>query len=118
MKILYVDDNEVNRILLEDMIGILFENISVDSYTSAKEVLDLDVLDYNLILSDIDMPEIDGYELYNLLRNDCNYTKPIIAFTALAVDGDKEKMLMHGFNDYISKPIDIDELKSIIEKYI
>ena len=118
MKIMFVDDNEVNRMVLRGMIEILFEDISVDVYKSADEVLKLNLQDYNLILSDIDMPEMDGFELYNLLRQKHDYSKPIIALTALAVDGDKEKMLMHGFDDYISKPIDINELKFIIEKYI
>jgi CheY-like chemotaxis protein len=47
-----------------------------------------------------------------------NYKKPIIAVTALAVSGDKEKMLMHGFDDYISKPIDMNELERTLQKYI
>ena len=118
MKILFVDDNELNRIVLEEMLSILFPEISVEVYESADEVLKLDLDEYDMILSDISMPKIDGLALYNILRNEYNYTKPIIAVTALAVSGDKERMLMHGFSDFISKPIDINELQSIIEKYL
>lgn len=118
MKILFVDDNELNRMVMEDMLEILFENIEIETYESADEVLALDTLDYEIILSDIDMPRISGFELYNLLRDEKHYTKPIIAVTALAINGDKEKMLMHGFNDYISKPIDMDILEETIKKYI
>jgi len=118
MKILFVDDNELNRIVMQDMLEILFEELEVEVYESADEVLALDVNNYDLILSDIDMPRISGLELYTMLRDEHNYQKPIIAVTALAVTGDKEKMLMHGFNDYISKPIDIDILESTIKKYI
>lgn len=118
MKILFVDDNELNRIVMQDMLEILFDSFTVETYESAQEVLELDVQSYDFILSDIDMPKISGFDLYDKLRNDLNYTKPIIAVTALAVSGDKEKMLMHGFNDYISKPIDINELEELIQKYI
>jgi CheY-like chemotaxis protein len=118
MKILFVDDNELNRIVMQDMLEILFEDLEVEIYESADEVLKLDIQSYDLILSDIDMPRISGFDLYNMLRDDHNYQKPIIAVTALAVTGDKEKMLMHGFDDYISKPIDIDQLEETIKKYI
>jgi len=118
MKILFVDDNELNRMVLQDMMEILFEEISVETYDCAQAVLDLDTSQFTLILSDIDMPLIDGFELHDRLRNEHNFTKPIIAVTALAVSGDKEKMLMHGFNDYISKPIDMNILQSVIQKYI
>lgn len=118
MKILFVDDNELNRMVLQDMMEILFKNIEVETYESAKEVLELDIHNYDFILSDIDMPLIDGFELYNILREEKNFKKPIIAVTALAVSGDKEKMLMHGFDDYISKPIDMNALEVTIKKYI
>ncbi len=118
LKVLFVDDNELNRMVMEDMLEILFDEFSIETYESATEVLQLDIQSYDLILSDIDMPKINGFELYNLLRDEHNYTKPIIAVTALAVTGDKEKMLMHGFDDYISKPIDMDILEQTIKKYI
>lgn len=104
--------------VMEDMLEILFEDFEVEMYESAQEVLKLNTQEYDLILSDIDMPKISGFELYNRLREEHKYTKPIIAVTALAVSGDKEKMLMHGFDDYISKPIDMNELEEIIKKYI
>jgi len=118
MKILFVDDNELNRLVLKDMMEILFEDITVETYESASEVLSLDLSTFDIILSDIDMPVTNGYELHDILRDKYNYQKPIIAVTALAVSGDKEKMLMHGFNDYISKPIDMNALETTINKYI
>jgi len=118
MRVLFVDDNELNRMVMQDMLEILFEDFSVEVYESAQEVLELDTQGYNFILSDINMPHIDGFELYTKLRQEHNYTKPIIAVTALAINGDKEKMLMHGFDDYISKPVDIDKLEKTIRKYL
>lgn len=118
MKILFVDDNELNRMVLEDMLELIFEEAVVDVFESAKEVLEQDVESYDIILSDIDMPEMDGFMLYDELRNNYHYSKPIIAVTALAVNGDKDRMLMHGFDDYISKPINMDELEETLKKYI
>jgi len=118
MRILFVDDNELNRMVLEEMINIIFPEISVEVYESADEVLKLDLAKYDMILSDINMPKLDGLSLYTLLRDEHNYTNPIIAVTALAVSGDRERMLMHGFNDFVSKPINMDELQSVITKYI
>ncbi len=118
MKTLFVDDNELNRMVLEDMMEILFEDIEIETYESAKEVLELDIDSYDFILSDIDMPVTNGFELHDILRKEKNFQKPIIAVTALAVSGDKEKMLMHGFDDYISKPIDMNALEATISKYI
>jgi len=117
MKILFVDDNQLNRLLMLDMMEMLFEEIEVEIYESAAEVLALDIEQYELILSDIDMPDINGFELYTLLREK-NYKKPIIAVTALAVNGDRERILEHGFSDYISKPIDMDLLEKAIQQHI
>jgi len=118
MNILFVDDNELNRMVLEEMLEIIFPDISVEVYASADEVLKLQLDKYDMILSDINMPKIDGLALFTMLREEYHYTKPIIAVTALAVTGDRERMLMHGFDDFVSKPINMDELQSVIEKYI
>ncbi len=118
VKILFVDDNELNRMVMEDMLEIVIEGAEIEVYESAKEVLALKVDDYDIIMSDIDMPEMDGFELHDVLRKECKFTKPIIAVTALAVSGDRERILMHGFDDYISKPIDINNLEDTVKKYI
>jgi CheY-like chemotaxis protein len=116
-KLLFVDDNELNREVLAEMLKILFDDIVVDTYEQASDVLALDIDRYDLILSDINMPEINGFELFTKLKEK-QYKKPIIAVTALAVAGDRERILLYGFNDYISKPISIDELENVIKKYI
>jgi len=118
MKVLFVDDNELNRMVLNDMLEVLFEGLEIEVYDCAQAVLDLDTSSYDLILSDIDMPDIDGYELHDRLRKEHHFSKPIIAVTALAVSGDKEKMLMHGFDDYVSKPINMDVLEEVMNKYL
>ena len=118
MKILFVDDNDLNRMVMEDMLEILFDNATIEIFENAQDVLEQGIDSFDIILSDIDMPNIDGFELYTKLRDEFNFKKPIIAVTALAVNGDKDRMLMYGFNDYISKPIDMNELEKTLQKYI
>ena len=117
-KILFVDDNELNRMVMEEMMKIIFPEIEMIFCEDATEVLGLSLDSFIIILSDINMPKIDGFTLYEKLREEKKYTNPIIAVTALAVSGDKERILMHGFNDFISKPIDMNELQIMLEKYI
>ena len=69
-KILFVDDNELNRIVMEDMLDILFEEYSVEVQESAIDALELNLDQYDLILSDIDMPKMSGFEFYYKLRSE------------------------------------------------
>ncbi|MGZ5283566.1 MAG: response regulator, partial [Bacteroidia bacterium] len=73
----------------------------------------------DMILMDMMMPEMDGYEATMALRSEEKHRDlPIIAVTALAMTGDKEKCIASGANDYISKPIDDVKLFALINKYI
>ena len=71
----------------------------------------------NIILMDIQMPEMNGLEAIGMIRADANPV-PIIALTALAMPGDRERCLAVGANDYISKPISLRQLVSAIEKLL
>jgi CheY-like chemotaxis protein len=69
--------------------------------------------------TDLQMPDIDGYELAMMIRQNEKYKKiPIIAVTAMAMKEDREKCFEAGMTDYISKPIDFKEFSSKIAKYI
>jgi CheY-like chemotaxis protein len=119
MKVLIVEDNEFNQIVLQDMLLIIFPSLDISVHDSAVDSLKIGNHDsYDLILSDIDMPGMSGFEFYTTLRNDLNITIPIVAITALAVSGDKEKILMHGFDAYISKPINFDELGATLDPFM
>ena len=73
----------------------------------------------DLIILDIQLPEMSGIEICQELRKlDEFKTTPIIAVTALAMKGDKERIVAAGFNEYISKPIRINELRKTIQEYI
>ena len=71
---------------------------------------------YNLILMDIQMPKIDGYTATRKIRKTGNST-PIIALTAQAMKGDKDKCIEAGMDDYLSKPINKKKLYDVIDKY-
>lgn len=73
----------------------------------------------DIILMDIMMPEMDGYEAIKIIREDLKYKNvPILAVTAKAMKGDREKSIQIGANDYVSKPIDIDKLTSLMQVWL
>jgi CheY-like chemotaxis protein len=72
---------------------------------------------FSLVLMDIQMPEMDGYAATQVIRNELKLDVPIVAMTAHAMAGEKEKCLSFGMNEYISKPIKEGELYGIIEQY-
>jgi two-component system, sensor histidine kinase len=84
-----------------------------------KEALDkLQKVDFQLILMDIQLPIMDGYEATDIIRNSFKNKIPIIATTAHAFAGEREKCLAAGMNDYIAKPLQEDAVLAIIQKYI
>lgn len=75
--------------------------------------------DVGVILMDMMMPEMDGYEAIPLLKsNDSLRHIPVIAVTAQAMTGDREKCLAAGADDYISKPVNVDHLQQILNRYM
>lgn len=91
------------------------------SCTGAHEAIELlqSRQDIGIVLIDMMMPDLDGYEAIPLIRKIAGMEKlPIIAVTAQAMVGDREKCLEAGADDYISKPIDVDRLMEIVESYM
>ena len=118
MKILIVDDNILNQEVLSEMLKLLNCKFHITCVDNAQEVLKIQNLyEFDMILCDIEMPEIDGYMLYDILLKEKEYKGPIIAVSALAIQGDKEKILLYGFNEYISKPIELKVLQTVIQPY-
>ena len=120
LNILIADDYEINRILLGDILDE-YENITYQFKVNGQEVVDeilnVDKNKYDFIFMDINMPILDGIEATKVIR-DNNIDIPIIALTANALEGDKENFLNLGMNDYLAKPIDLDELDKIIKYYM
>ena len=119
-KVLVVDDNEINRILLEKMLSKC--SFQLDFCENGKEALDK-VLnkDFDVVLMDIHMPVMNGLEAVQAIRKlEDPYFKelPIIALTASVLSNDIEEIYKTGFNEYQSKPFKIEELIDKISKFI
>ena len=108
-KILHVEDNLENRILIRRL--LMSDNYEVLEAENADQAMRiLAVTTPNLILMDINMPEVDGYSLTTNLKSRPNFKKiPIIAITANVMRGDRERVFKSGCNGYIEKPIDVDQ---------
>ncbi|HOK15043.1 MAG TPA: response regulator, partial [Candidatus Kapabacteria bacterium] len=116
--ILLAEDNEAN---LETMEAFLeYAGYSVLVARNGKEAIE-SAVEYkpDIILMDIQMPKMDGIEAIRILKNDSNTSHiPIIALTALAMPGDRDRCFAAGANDYISKPVNFDTLVSSINDLV
>ena len=115
-KVLLVEDNLINQKVALSVFKQI--NISADVANHGKEALDMiQKKDYDIIFMDVQMPIMDGFETVTKLRTNGNDTV-IIAMTANAMKGDREKCLRIGMNDYISKPFKKNDLYVVFEKWI
>ncbi len=115
--ILVVEDNTQNSMLLEDLLQ--HWGYEVHCALDGQEALDwLGSNSADLILLDIQLPGLDGFEVLRRIRIDPVWCQiPVIATTALAMVGDRDRCLAAGMQDYISKPIDYDVLAELLTKY-
>ena len=116
--ILYVEDNPDNRNLIRRVLNA--EGYTVVEASRADQAFDkLESEHIDLILMDINMPDMDGYTLTAKIKKMEKYKNiPIVAVTANVMRGDREKSLEAGCDGYIQKPIDIDTLAQQIERFI
>ena len=122
-RILLAEDNDINAEIAVALLseeGFIVDRVD-DGSTCVEKIKEVDAGYYELILMDIQMPTMDGYEATIQIRslNDpskCNI--PIIAMTANAFKQDKDKALSVGMNDYIPKPIEMNKVMKVLSKYI
>ncbi len=114
--ILSAEDNEVNQIVLEHTL-VEQEHPFVIVSNGAEAIEGWRQLDPKLILMDISMPVLNGYEAIEAIRaeEDPNNRVPILVLTAHALTGDRERALESGADDYITKPINPDDLLSKVK---
>jgi len=117
--ILLVEDNHINQEVATELLNGL--GISIDIANHGQEAIDKLHREntYDAILMDVQMPVMDGYKASRVIHNLTQFTDlPIIAMTANAMRGDREKCLEAGMNDYISKPIDLGELLRVLARWV
>lgn len=117
-KILIVEDNENNRTLLKDLLTchgyeVVVATDGQEGVAQARSEMP------DLILMDIQMPGMDGMTAGSILKGDpATGSLKIIALTSFAMQGDREKFLDAGFDDYLAKPISTRELPGLVEKWL
>jgi PAS domain S-box-containing protein len=117
--IMVVDDDPINMMLISEVLKRM--GFDVIQMQNGKEVIDaLPHYDPVLIFMDVNMPEMDGYTTTRIIRKmqTAQSRIPIIALTADAMKGDKERCLDAGMNNYVSKPFKLEEIESVLKEYV
>ena len=119
LSILLVEDDKVNQVVINRMLEEIGYS-TIKTVSNGNEALKMiKKYKFNIILMDIQMPELNGVETSQIIREKEKRTGehvPIVAITAYALKGDREKFLAKGMDEYISKPVDINELSKILNK--
>jgi CheY-like chemotaxis protein len=117
LDVLVVEDYDVNRLLIASLFE-KYKNIRLNFASNGQEALDvLQNTKFDLIFMDINMPVMNGTEATAIIRNEMKLETPIVALTANVIEGDKEKYLEYGMDDYLSKPIEVEALERILCHY-
>jgi len=115
-KILIVEDDMANQYLMREYINSL--NISGEIVCNAEQAIDeLKTEKYAMCFMDLRMDGITGVEATKIIRREIGDQLPIIALTASAMAGDREKCIEAGMNDFLTKPVSINDFEAMIEKY-
>jgi two-component system, cell cycle response regulator DivK len=117
-RILVVEDNEKNMKLFRDVLGATGYR-TLEATTGGEAVELATEHSPDLVLMDIQMPDIDGVEALRMLRADARTASlRVLAVTAQAMQGDREHFLAEGFDGYLSKPVDVRELLSTVQRCV
>ena len=118
-RVLVVEDNAANLKVAVRMLERLGYRAEVAS-NGAEAVTILEHIQYDAVLMDCQMPEMDGYEATRLIRKNerAGRRVPIIAMTAAALEGDRERCLAAGMDDYISKPVKLHVVAAVLERWL
>jgi CheY-like chemotaxis protein len=116
LQILLVEDNMVNRLVAQALLEQAGHRVvAAENGRLALESLEGNT--YDLVFMDVEMPEMDGFEAARIIRSDPRWSHlPIVAMTAHAMKGDRERCLAAGMDDYISKPLRADALRAAIAR--
>jgi CheY-like chemotaxis protein len=117
-KVLVVDDDMRNIFALSSVLER--RGMTVLTAGTGREAIELlESTDVAIVLMDIMMPEMDGYETMHVIRQNASLRRlPIIALTAKAMKGDREKCLEAGASEYLAKPVNTDQLLSVLRTWL
>jgi two-component system CheB/CheR fusion protein len=120
LRVLVVEDNPINQLLAIKLLQILGHH--VEAVANGREALGtLQAGTFDLVLMDVEMPDMDGVSALAAIRQGDagreNMAVPVVAVTAHALAGDRERFLAAGMDDYLSKPVDFEELKRVLDKF-
>jgi CheY-like chemotaxis protein len=118
-KVLVVDDDARNIFALTTVLEN--QEMQVLSATNGRQAIEIiqNTEDLSVVLMDIMMPEMDGYQTMREIRKEARFRNlPILALTAKAMKGDREKCLQAGASDYIAKPVNTDQLLSLLRVWL
>ncbi len=115
-RILVAEDNATNRaVALAQLEKLGYQADAVANGAEAVEALQHG--EYDLVLMDCEMPVMDGFEATRRIRQSPHPRVPIIALTASAMSGDRDRCIREGMNDYLSKPVDFQQLAEVLDKW-
>jgi CheY-like chemotaxis protein len=118
-KILVVDDSATMRMLITMSIKKLLAGINVTQAVNGVDAIEkLKNQDYHLVITDMNMPEMDGAQLIREIRGTLKKDMPIIIVTTQGNEGDRDMGLSLGANGYLTKPVDMNSLKEIAREFL
>ena len=119
IKALVVEDNLINQRLIKILLQEY--DIMVATATNGVEAVDMAQKNqFDIVFMDIDMPEMNGIVATKQIKENLSYNErlPVVALTAMAMEGDREMLLAEGLDDYLSKPLTRDKLEYVLDKYL
>jgi len=120
--VLVAEDIKTNRVLICNLIKQILPSVKVYEAENGIKALEMyQLYQPSLVLTDIQMPDMDGFQLAEAIReteSDQDRHTPLIALTAATYTGDREKCLNAGMDSYISKPIEYEELENMLKQYL
>jgi len=119
LKVLIVEDSTTTRAMIASAIEVIDDLEIFESRSGFEALKLLPHHAFNLILTDINMPDINGLELVNFVKKNPDYKHiPLIIITTEGSERDKEKGLSLGANEYVVKPINPEDLQRLVKKYL
>jgi CheY-like chemotaxis protein len=116
-KILVTDDNEMNQLVAATILLNYGAEIT-EAFNGAEAIEKIKETAFDLVLMDVQMPVMDGIEAVKIIRETIDKNLPIVALTAYAINGDNQKCIAAGMNDYLSKPFEESQLLNIVSKWL